>query len=161
MKTMENRIEKIRVIRKIDSDPDTSHLGTFDNEAETKFAINHHERGGDTRRSYQWFNSSSVDTSNSDAENKKYAEQDYKRIVSLDSQAWYFMGIVAEATVYIAGVRQTLQSGGLWGIESDSEESYLKDIEIEQLSELRDILKEIGFKDEDIVTYEKIERTEE
>jgi hypothetical protein len=40
---------------------------------------------------------------------------------------------------------QRITSGGLWGIESDSDAAYLKEIEQEQLSELRDQLHAIGF----------------
>ena len=43
------------------------------------------------------------------------------------------------------GVRQTIRSGGLWGIESDSTPPYFADIGEEQLEELVEILLELGF----------------
>jgi len=42
-------------------------------------------------------------------------------------------------------ITQRLASGGLWGIESDSDESYIAEIEQEQLAELRGQLHAIGF----------------
>jgi len=38
-----------------------------------------------------------------------------------------------------------ISSGGLWGIESDSDASYLADIAAEELSELREQLRAVGF----------------
>ena len=40
---------------------------------------------------------------------------------------------------------QEITSGGLWGIESDSDKAYLGEIETEQLSELREQLRAVGF----------------
>jgi len=57
-----------------------------------------------------------------------------------------FIGIYAHAEYFADGnLRQIIKSGGLWGIESDSDAAYLKEIEQEQLSELRDQLHAIGF----------------
>lgn len=57
---------------------------------------------------------------------------------------FYFVGIRAEAEVVIEGTLQTLQSGGLWGIESDSERSYFEEVANEEWSQLRDVLKTVG-----------------
>jgi hypothetical protein len=38
-----------------------------------------------------------------------------------------------------------LTSGGLWGIESDSSNEYLKEVEAEELADLRGTLIEAGF----------------
>lgn len=56
-----------------------------------------------------------------------------------------YIGIRAEAEIVIDSVIQRISSGGLWGTESDSDESYLKEIEQEELSGLRSILHEMGF----------------
>jgi hypothetical protein len=56
-----------------------------------------------------------------------------------------FIGIRACADVTVNGVYQSIYSGGLWGIESDSEESYLRDVEQEELADLRGTLYELGF----------------
>jgi len=55
-----------------------------------------------------------------------------------------FVGVRAEAEVAIEGVIQTLTSGGLWGIESDSDESYIEDVALEEYDALREILKAVG-----------------
>jgi len=55
-----------------------------------------------------------------------------------------FVGVRAEAEVVIEGVVQTLTSGGLWGIESDSDKEYIEDVALEEYDSLRDILKSVG-----------------
>ncbi len=49
-------------------------------------------------------------------------------------------GVFARATVYVSGVRQSIQSGGLWGVESDGDASYFEELKAEQLAELREVL---------------------
>ncbi len=84
----------------------------------------------------------------------KYCLQDYDRMESLQAGSRFFLGISAEATysltahtnvANIGSVIQTITSGGVWGIESDSDKDYLKEIEQEELSELREQLHAIGF----------------
>lgn len=58
---------------------------------------------------------------------------------------WHMIGIVAEAEITVAGVIQTITSGGLWGIESDSSDDYLREVADEELAALRDILVGLGF----------------
>lgn len=59
---------------------------------------------------------------------------------------WCYMGVTASAQVQLDGsLTQTIRSGGLWGIESDSDESYFTEVETEQLNELRSQLHAIGF----------------
>ena len=55
-----------------------------------------------------------------------------------------FVGVRAEAEVEIAGVVQEITSGGLWGIESDSEASYFREVGKEEYSQLKDVLAEMG-----------------
>ena len=59
---------------------------------------------------------------------------------------WYFMGIVAEARITLPGsdVIQRITSGGLWGIESDCGD-YQREVEADQLAELRGELDTLGF----------------
>jgi hypothetical protein len=52
---------------------------------------------------------------------KTYGLQDYARAEALNRGDWSFVGIVAD--VYKAGVK--LASSGVWGVESDSDQSYL------------------------------------
>lgn len=55
-----------------------------------------------------------------------------------------FVGVRAEAEVVIEGVVQTLTSGGLWGVESDSGEEYIAEIAVEEYEQLRKVLKTVG-----------------
>jgi hypothetical protein len=48
-------------------------------------------------------------------------------------------------TSYPAQVVQRIRSGGLWGIESDSDASYIAEVEQGELADLRSELKAVGF----------------
>ncbi len=80
---------------------------------------------------------------------QKYGKQDYERMESLNNGNWNYIGIRAEAKTHVkmgdSWKIDTLTSGGLWGIESDSDKSYFKEVAEEELSQLRTILKEYGF----------------
>lgn len=89
---------------------------------------------------------------------RKYVLQDYERMESLNRGDWCFIGVRADAeiTVSIPPVTtdgfphdsyqvQHITSGGLWGIESDSEDSYIAEVEQEQLAELKTQLRALGF----------------
>jgi hypothetical protein len=45
---------------------------------------------------------------------------------------------------------ETISTPGLWGVESDAGEEYLDEIYREELTTLRDMLKAMGFSDDDI-----------
>ena len=122
-------------------------------------------RGEWNHREYRYFNPSFnyVDKAgkplpeNTPEDVRKYVKQDYERMESLYAGNWSFIGIKAKAEIQIGSSRgvtsagnavyipQTIHSGGLWGIESDSEESYLRSVEQEELSDLRTQLYELGF----------------
>lgn len=83
-----------------------------------------------------------------------YLEQEgfEDRLAEFRNDEFAFIGIMAEAELRIPqgsepypAIIQTITSGGLWGIESDSDKAYLAGIEQEQLAELRDQLKALGF----------------
>ena len=57
---------------------------------------------------------------------------------------FHFIGIRAEAVVAVEGILQTLTSGGLWGVESDSGDDYIEGVAVEEYEALRDVLKSIG-----------------
>lgn len=99
-----------------------------------------------------------------------------KRMEDLNQSGWCYIGIGAEAEVSIPTgtfstairggeeyrIYQTIQSGGLWGIESDSDNDYLESVEKEELAELRSQLTVIGFSSRAISTaFKTIERKEE
>ena len=86
-------------------------------------------------------NSEDMDT----AENvRKYVREDYARMEGLEVGNWYYLGVRADATVYITGdLYQKITSGVCWGIESDTD--YWKDVAKEQLAELKSQLLALGF----------------
>jgi len=55
-----------------------------------------------------------------------------------------FVGIRAEAQIVVDGIAQTIVSGGLWGVESDSGDAYILEVAGEEYNDLRRILKTLG-----------------
>lgn len=149
------KINKMIIKREIDQNPDLSYLGEFSSER-GKFAIEHEPNDN---RSYPYFNADNV-------ENMKHAKQNYKRMMKYENQELCDYGVIAEAEILIRqkgyisySLIQTLKSSGLWGLVSDGTEADFKEVEKEQLEELKDILKEFGFKDSEI-NKAKVERVE-
>lgn len=76
-----------------------------------------------------------------------YAKNDKERLEAYNRGTWEMIGIKAVATIHIPvdgdnTVKiQTIDSGGLFGIESDEGEDYIKDIEREQIAEVKKYLK--------------------
>jgi hypothetical protein len=80
------------------------------------------------------------------AEIHKYIRQDYDRMESLNRGDWCFIGLRAEAEVQTGSdVVQRITSGGLWGIESDSDKDHLESTAREELAQLTTELVGLGF----------------
>jgi|WetSurSiteA1Bulk_404760.scaffolds.fasta_scaffold50484_3 hypothetical protein len=75
------------------------------------------------------------------------------RLKEYQAGEFYYLGIQAKAEIIAGGVIQFITSGGLWGIESDSGDGYLKTVGAEQMEEIKAVLLELGFTPEQIVTY--------
>lgn len=114
------------------------------------------ERGDMERNEYRYFNPSFnyVDKTGkpkdlTPEQVREYVRQDYARIEALQHGDWSVIGIRAEAEILIpsgsASLVQEITSGGLWGIESDSGESYFSEVEQDELADLRTQLSGIGF----------------
>lgn len=139
------------------------------------------ERGDMERNQYRYFNPSFnyVDSNghalpeNTAEEVRSYVKQDYERMESLNAGHWCFIGIRAEAILHIPYMTEgrggrtyfksePIASGGLWGIESDSGDSYLQEVEEEELADLREQLKAIGFSSRAISqAFKNVERKED
>ena len=133
------KIESIKIKHIVEEQPDLSWLGTYSN-TPTEHYIDRQERGDMGRNEFRYFNLGCGEL--------EYLEKDYERAESYNNQQWCCIGIVAEATVsYHKGAGcsrlETLSSGGLWGVESDSGD-YLDTIADDELEDLRDHLKEFG-----------------
>jgi len=85
----------------------------------------------------------SPDLSYLDADNDpEYAHDNAIRLRNYRHGYWHCVGIWAECQVsYSIGGRdrrmESFQSGGLWGIESDSDQSYFDEVAQEEIAQLR------------------------
>lgn len=84
-----------------------------------------------------------------------YAVEDCERVESMSRGNWEYIGIEAEFEVVHTDAKgnefpKTIQSGGVWGIESDSGESYFQEIGREQIAECLDQLRDHEITDEEI-----------
>lgn len=167
-----NKIESVRIEKVVDDSPDTSYIGEY-TDKKTDWAICRHcgeyvaiaeqpnedniyqsESEEDAislhdcpywNREYNYFLPYASGEKPGSADYQTYGMQDYKRMERLNSGDWYFIGIIAKAVIVTTnGTMQTIRSGGLWGIESDSG-SYINEIAKEQLDDLRNELTALGF----------------
>jgi len=85
----------------------------------------------------------------------KYGKQDLDRMEGLEKGEWSFLGIVASAKIQTGtDIVQKIHSGGLWGIESDSDNGHISEVEQEELASLKKELRAVGFTDHTIDTVE-------
>jgi hypothetical protein len=127
------------------------------------------ERGDMERHQYRYFNPSFnyVTKDNKPAGGltaegiRKYVRQDYERMERFNQGSWCFVGVRAEASYVLqswgcwdtsanmfsggCGPIQTLTSGGLFGIESDSDSKYFAEVGRWELADLKAQLLALGF----------------
>jgi hypothetical protein len=106
------------------------------------------ERGDMERGEFRYFNGNLGNYKDEAPEQiREYVRRDYERMERLNRGDWCYIGIRAEAEILLpsAGIVQEITPGGLWGIESDSDESYFAEVEAEELADLRGHLAGIGF----------------
>jgi len=104
--------------------------------------------GDRLRNEYRYFNPSDNYKGETEENVRKYIRQDYERMEKLYKGYWWYFGVTAEATVILVpgeGIGQTITSGGVWGLESDVSAADLKEVEENELAELRAQLKAVGF----------------
>ena len=67
-----------------------------------------------------------------------------------------FVGVYAEAELIDSNnVVQSVHSGGIWGIEDDSDDRYMEEIKIEEIAELNQtLMKDYGFTEQEIEVIE-------
>lgn len=94
---------------------------------------------------YRYFNPINTGEGCTDAERIEMQRADFERMEAYNNDGWGMVGVYAQAEIVVAGTIQEVHSGGLYGIESDSDESYFAEIEKEELSALVTILEELGF----------------
>lgn len=136
------KIESIKIQQIDDPHADLSYLGEFadhipDN-IEPYQIINH---ALEKPREFKYFIAANAD-------NEIEAQSNYDRMQDY-GKGWHSIGITAVAIVsYPVGIisrrLQQFESGGLWGIDSDSNESYLNEIIKEELADLKNHLTMFG-----------------
>lgn len=142
------QVDAIRIEWMQDESPDTSYLGKYSNNAGPN-AIDRKARGDMRRNEYQFFNPGQNYADCTPEDRASYFEQDYQRSERLNAGDWCYLGVraVAEVSYPISnGNRrtETLTSGGLWGIESDSDAKYALEVEAQELADLKEHLKQFG-----------------
>ena len=70
--------------------------------------------------------------------------EDAARLEAFNRDEWTMVGVYATAEITVAGVVQTIRTGGLWGIESDSDPDYFATVGREELDQLAAMLEELG-----------------
>jgi hypothetical protein len=156
MEKKKNRILKVWTETRLDENPDTSWIGEYTDELEPCVILRargefyeHLPEDADwpsRGREYRGFRPYAGGEKPGTENFYVYGMRDFQRMEALERGDWCFVGIMAKAEVVTpSGTIQILRSGGLWGIESDSDESYLGEIRAEQLDELRDELDAFGF----------------
>jgi hypothetical protein len=146
----ERSILSVRILREVDTDPDLSFLGTYAArpDPDRAFVVNREEIGDMGRGECKFFNASPNYDGETATDAARYTMHDYRRMEAYNRSEWWMLGICALATVVLTGTTiQTLTSGGLWGIESDSGEEYFAQIEREELDNLAEQLRAAGFTD--------------
>jgi hypothetical protein len=83
-----------------------------------------------------------------DSDERQYARQDRERLARY-GEYWFMEGCRAVARVSYAesnGSRrlEQMSSGGLWGIETDSDRAYLTSVENDELADLKAHLERFG-----------------
>lgn len=86
-------------------------------------------------------------------ERDMYRKRDAERIAAYFRGDWRVIGIRAVAIIWVDHgsykTQYTMESAGLWGIESDNGEDYLNDVYMDQCLELRadiEAMKQAEFK---------------
>lgn len=150
------KIESIKIVHYHDECPDTSFIGEYTDKLEDGVIVRHfdeyYENLTDEERSLIplrgremiGFKPYAGGEKTGTEDYYKYGLQDYKRMEGLNNGDWSFIGIEAVATVSrdIGGGNrrlETLSSGGLWGIESDSGK-YLNEVAKGEIQDLKEHL---------------------
>ena len=144
--TTTKRILSVRVRRKYDESPDLSYLGEYSDKP-ADVHIDRKQTGDMGRSEFRYFSAGCGDP--------EYIEQDYARAEAFNRGDWCMVGIWAEAKVKLSGeVVQTIRSGGLWNIESDSGAEYFEEVAAEELEQLSAELAELGFSADEVAAVE-------
>lgn len=136
---MKIAIKSVNVELDLDPCPDLSYLGRYSDTWE-EGAIDRKPLGDMSRGSYRYFipANSAEDTGNPNS-----PLEDYERMQKFNSGELAFYGLTVSVCLSVVRpkgalvfTRLKVSSGGLWGLESDSESSYFEEVALEQLEEI-------------------------
>lgn len=169
MKTSK-KIFSVSIVHHTDESPETDFLGKYSDSyddwalcrccGEYLAQVSEDHETPDRGREYRFFLPYAGGEKQGTKNYQKYGKQDFERMESLNSGNWYFLGVSAVAKIGVSfdGGKNwkldTITSGGLWGIESDSDRSYIEEVEKEQLDDLFAVLKAYGFRQSQITKIE-------
>jgi hypothetical protein len=83
-----------------------------------------------------------------------YIEQDYERHEAYENGHWHMVGVRVVVQIEVKGTVQTVQSPGIWGVESDGRD-YHREVAEDEYHTLVGILKDMGVKS--IPPFSKVE----
>lgn len=150
-------IHEVRILKILDPCPDLSFIGEFTDQESAGVIVCQHgklledldedetipERG----REFRFFKPYAGGEQPGSEEYRKYAHQNYDRARSHQQQDWCMVGIRARATIHIQGegihgsILQTIESPGIWGVESDGD---CDDIARDELTTLATMLHQLN-----------------
>lgn len=133
---MKKRIASVTIKKQVDEYPDTSFLGTYTDKPQKGDCFRHNAG----RDEYKYFRPA----------NPEYRWEDFKRMEGLNNGDWCYLGITVYAEIQVKinkdnWLADSIGSGGLWGIESDSKQSFFEEVAKYEMATLRIALKELGF----------------
>lgn len=93
---------------------------------------------------------------------KEWMDEDNERLDAY-GRSWYMMGIRAFARIQIplgmsdgSRIMHSVYTPGLWGIESDSDDPYFREVEDDELDTLKTMLMALGIPEADIDRHIKV-----
>jgi len=96
-----------------------------------------------------------IDTTNADSNHYRiyyldilYCCQDAQRLIDYERDEWHMTGVIAKADITTPnGITHVISSGGIWGIDSDSDDSSVNQIIGEEIYSLSEELSYLGFQE--------------
>lgn len=141
------------VVRNDDDAGETDYLGYFTEDvshvdAEHYYIIDRGEKQAGYHSEARYYVSSFNYVDEAPADRESYALQDYERLEKFVAGAWWFIGVQVSAVVDVPGEgSRTVTSPGVWGIESDCGEEYVREVAEDEIAQLREELEGMGVVD--------------
>lgn len=135
------------MVKEQDAYPDLSFIGEYSNQPGDKaHTVDREKRGDMNLHEYRYFIAA---MSGAETGNRLSVWQDYKRYEAYNNGDWCMMYIRAKVTLEIPmgnghTITQEIESPGLFGIESDSDDDYFAEVFKDECAVLEEMLKAMG-----------------